>query len=139
MQSAVFLCVLSHFSCFQLFATPWTRACQAPLSMEFFWQQYWSGLPFSTPRDLPDPGTEPGSLVPPAWQEDSFLLSHWGSPNLQSARQQSYSLLFLAYVNKFLKSQIFKENNYVFNMVQGSSSTCTNCSADKFHGGKVLT
>ena len=47
----------------QLFVTPSTVACQAPLSMGFFRQEYWSGLPFSPPEDLPDPGTEPGSSV----------------------------------------------------------------------------
>ena len=44
-----------------LFATPWTVAYQAPLSMEFSRQEYWSGLPFPYPGDLPDPGIEPGS------------------------------------------------------------------------------
>ena len=44
-----------------LFATPWTVAHQAPLSMEFSSQEYWSGLSFPSPRDLPDSGTEPGS------------------------------------------------------------------------------
>ena len=117
MQSAMLLCMLTHFSCFQLFATSWTRACQAPPSMEFFWQEYLTGLPFPTPGDLPDPGIEPETLVLPAWQADSFLLSHKGSPNVQSARQQSDDLLSLVYVNKFLKSQILKENNYVFNSV----------------------
>ena len=39
-------------------ATPWTVACQAPLSMEFSKQEYWSGLPFPSPGDLPDPGIE---------------------------------------------------------------------------------
>ena len=43
----------------QLFATPWTGAHQAPLSVEFFRQEYWSGLPFPSPEDLPNPGTEP--------------------------------------------------------------------------------
>ena len=43
-------------SCIQLSATPWTVAHQAPLSMEFSRQEYWSGLPFPTPGDLPDPG-----------------------------------------------------------------------------------
>ena len=41
--------------------TPWTVARQAPLSMDFFRQGFWSGLPFPSPGDLPDPGTEPGS------------------------------------------------------------------------------
>ena len=45
----------------QLFATPWTVAHQAPLSMEFSRQEYWSGLPFPSPRDLPDPGIKPES------------------------------------------------------------------------------
>ena len=50
----------------QLFVTPWTAACQAPLSMGFPRQEYWSGLPFPPPGDLPDPGIEPVTLVSPA-------------------------------------------------------------------------
>ena len=42
-------------------ATPWTVAHQAPLSMGFSRQQYWNGLPFTSPEDLPNPGIEPGS------------------------------------------------------------------------------
>ena len=53
-------CVLSHV---RLFATPWTTAQQAPLSIGFPRQEYWSGLPFSTPGDLPDPGIKPVSPV----------------------------------------------------------------------------
>ena len=45
----------------RLFATPWTAAYQAPLSMGFPRQEYWSGLPFPSPGDHPDPGVEPGS------------------------------------------------------------------------------
>ena len=45
------------------FETPWTVACQAPLSMEFSRQEYWSGLPFPGPGDLPHPGIEPASPV----------------------------------------------------------------------------
>ena len=56
-------------SCVQLFATPWTVARQAPLSMEFPSQEYWSRLPFPSPEDLPDPGIEPRS---PALQADSL-------------------------------------------------------------------
>ena len=47
------------------FATPWTVASQAPLSMEFCWQEYWSGLPCPPPEDLPNPGIEPTSLAFP--------------------------------------------------------------------------
>ena len=50
--------LLSHV---QLFVTPWTVACQAPPSMGFSRQEYWSGLPFLSPEDLPDPGIEPVS------------------------------------------------------------------------------
>ena len=53
----------------QLFAIPWTAACQAPLSMEFFRQEYWSGLPFPSPGDLPHPGIESRS---PVLQADSL-------------------------------------------------------------------
>ena len=52
-----------------LFATPWTVAYQAPQSMEFSRQEYWSGLPFPSPRDLHNPGIEPGS---PALQADTL-------------------------------------------------------------------
>ena len=47
----------------QLFATPWTVAHQAPQSMEFSRQEYWSGLPFPSPEDLPNPGIELGSPI----------------------------------------------------------------------------
>ena len=51
----------------RLFATPWTVAYHAPQFMEFFRQEYWSGLPFPSPRDLPDPGIEPRS--PALWAD----------------------------------------------------------------------
>ena len=51
----------------QLFATLWTVSHQAPLCMKFSMQEYWSGLSFPTPENLPDAGTEPTSLVSPAW------------------------------------------------------------------------
>ena len=53
----------------RLFATPWTVTFQAPLSMGFSRQEYWSGLPFPSPGDLPNPGIEPGS---PALQADAL-------------------------------------------------------------------
>ena len=72
-------CVLSRISCVQLFVTLWTVAYQAPLSMEFSRKEYWSGLPFPSPGDLPHPGIEPMS---PASQAVSLPLSHWKSPIL---------------------------------------------------------
>ena len=55
-------CVCSVAECVQLFVTPWTVVRQAPLSIEFSRQEYWSGLPFLTPEGLPDPGIKPTSL-----------------------------------------------------------------------------
>ena len=49
----------------EIFATPWTVARQAPVSMQFPSQEYWSWLPFPPPGDLPDPGIEPASLASP--------------------------------------------------------------------------
>ena len=60
-------CPPSHFSQAQLFATPWTVA--HPLSMGFSRQEYWSGMPFPSPGDLPNPGIKPSS---PALQADSL-------------------------------------------------------------------
>ena len=54
----------------QVFETPWMVAYQAPWSMGFSRQEYWSGLPFPTPGELPNPGIEPGS---PALQTDALL------------------------------------------------------------------
>ena len=59
-QECLCACVLSRV---WLFATPWTAAHQAPLSMEFSRQEYWSGLPFLLAGDLPDPGIQPISLA----------------------------------------------------------------------------
>ena len=58
--------MVSGFSHVQLFATPWTVAYQASPSMGSSRQEYWSGLPFPSPEDLPDPGIKPWSLMSPA-------------------------------------------------------------------------
>ena len=59
--------------------TPWTVAQQAPLSMGFSREEYWRGLPFPSPGDLPDPGIEPGS---PALQADALPSEPPGKPQL---------------------------------------------------------
>ena len=61
----------------RLFATPWTIAYYAPLSMGFSRQEYWTGMPFSSPEDLPNPGVEPGS---PTLQADSLPAELPGHP-----------------------------------------------------------
>ena len=65
-------CVLSYVL---LFAIPWTVAHQTPLSMGFSQQEYWGGLPFPSPGDLPNPGTEPMSLASPALAGGFFSTS----------------------------------------------------------------
>ena len=67
--------LLSHI---RLFATPWTIAYQAPPSMRFSRQEYWSGLPFPSPGDLPYPGIEPRS---PALWADALSSKPPGKPN----------------------------------------------------------
>ena len=73
------------FSCWVVSdsATPWTAARQAPLSMGLSRQEYWSGLPFPPPGDLPDPGIELMTPLSPALQVDSLLLSYQGKPHIQ--------------------------------------------------------
>ena len=61
----------------RLFATPWTVACQAPLSMGFSRQEYWSGLPFPSPEALRNPGIEPR---PPALQASALTSKPPGKP-----------------------------------------------------------
>ena len=69
----------SHFSCVQLFVTSWTVvAHQAPLSMGFSRQEYWSGLPFPSPGDLPDPGIELMSPGSPTLQVGFFTTEPLG-------------------------------------------------------------
>ena len=59
--------------------TPWIAVSLAPLSMGLSRQEYWCGLPFLTPAELPDPGIEPMAPATPALQADSLPLSHQGN------------------------------------------------------------
>ena len=67
--------MLSHFSHVQLFVTLWILARQPPLSMGFSRQEYWSGFPFPSLEDLPEPGIEPTSLTSPALAGGFFTTS----------------------------------------------------------------
>ena len=71
------------------FATPWSVAHQAPLSLEFSRQEYWSGLPFPFPGDLPDPGIEPGS---PALEAEALTSEPPGKPFMKCNFRQIISL-----------------------------------------------
>ena len=75
--------LLSHV---QLFGTPWTVAYQAPLSMGFSWQEYWSVLPFPSTGNLADPGSEPRS---PALQADTLLSEPPGNPSWKERYDKS--------------------------------------------------
>ena len=77
----------SVLGCVRLFATPWTVAWQAPLSMGFSRQAYWSGLPFPSPGDLPDPGVEPMSPVSHALAGGFFTTEPLGKPPKLSLSQ----------------------------------------------------
>ena len=69
------VCMLSHFSHVRFCATLWTVARQAPLSIGFSRQEYWSGLPCSPTGDLPNPGIEPASFMSPALASGFFTPS----------------------------------------------------------------
>ena len=92
---------LSHV---QLSTTPWTIAHQAPLSMEFSRQEYWSGLPFHSPGDLPDLGIEPGS---PTLQADSLPSE---SPALVAWISR---ILYKCEVRKLAREEAFCKGNSV--------------------------
>ena len=77
--------MVCRFSQVRLFVTLWTIARQASLSMGFSRQKYWSGLPFPSPGDLPNPGIEPTSLMSPALAGRFFTTSATWEP--QSASQ----------------------------------------------------
>ena len=96
---AIPACMLSLFSHVPLFVTPWTVARQAPLSVVFSRQEYWSVLPRSLPGDLPDPGIEPASLVSPALAGGLFITSAtWEAqaiPTLSLKNETCIKLLLL--------------------------------------------
>ena len=98
-------CVLSHFSRVWFFVTVGTVAHQAPLSMGFSRQEYWSGLPCPPPGDLLYLGTQPAFPEVPALQANSLLLSHWGSPflSLLSVKMFTEHLLSTRYNPMYLE------------------------------------
>ena len=80
MENSICCAVLSRFSSVQFSAIPWFTALQAPLSMGFSRQEYWSGLPCPPPGDHPEPGVEPTSPESPGLQAKSLPLRHRGRP-----------------------------------------------------------
>ena len=101
-------------SCVQLFVTLWTVAHQAPLSMGFYRQEYWSGLPFPSIGDLPDPALNSHilCLLHNKW---ILYVSHWGSPLPLRKSINSLLLKFSAVLRKRLMDQscmTFKSGSY---------------------------
>ena len=90
----------------RLFMTTWTVAHQAALSMGFFRQEYWSGLPCPPPRDLPDPGFEPAS----------FSLLHWlaGSLPLAPPGKPLKIACLIEFTRSLAKESIHKNHLYVY-------------------------
>ena len=108
----IYGCTLSHFSHVRLCSTLWTVACQAPLSMGFSRQAYWSGLPCPPPGDLLNPGVEPESLKPSVYifiyksvymliQAFSFTSLYHVSP-LVTINLFSMSVSLFPFVSKFI-------------------------------------
>ena len=111
-SSSSLLCVLSCFSHVWLFATPWTVAPQAPPSMEFSRQEYWSGLPCSPSGELPDPGIEPRLLCLPALAGKFFTtIATWEAPH--SPHLTSKSVPYISYL--FLQQNPVPGSNFCFN------------------------
>ena len=115
LMSCVCVCEL-NFSVVSHSATPWTVAHQAPMSMEFLRQKYWSGLPFPSPGDLPDPGMELTSPASPSLTGGFFIpellgkhLIFWSyfCPFLNSLLSSTQALTALYYLNSSASSLLF--------------------------------
>ena len=105
--------MLSHA---QLFVIPWTVTCQAPLSMGFSRQEYWSRLPFPSAEDLPYRGTEPASLASPSLAGRFFTTSAtWKTPANQSRTSQ-----FMWHEVKSLEGNLFPQR---WNTISPSQKT----------------
>ena len=101
----------------RLCATPWTVACQAPLSIGFSREEYWSGLLFPSPGDLPDPGIEPGS---PALQADSLPAELTGKPRF------IHSSVYILYIAVYICQSFSSSHSWAFLNSVSSSSELSN-------------
>ena len=102
--------VVTCFSCVPRFASPWLITCQAPLSIKFFRQEYWSGLPCPAPGDLPNLRIKSVSSEAPALQVDSLPPSHWGSPATYfSPKWYLKALALIPVTDAFWNSSLTKE------------------------------
>ena len=104
-------CMLSRFGCVQLFATLWTIALQAPQSMRFSREEYWSELPFLNPGGFPHPGMEPTSLTSPALAGRFFTTVPPGKPQSKSCLSK-YGYCFFTDRKKAYRAQICEKPKY---------------------------
>ena len=110
--------MLSHFSHVQLFVTPWTVACQTPLSMGFSRQEYWSGLPFPAPGDLNDPGIKPASLKSPTFSGEFFATDvTWEA--------QKYIMLSNYFDLESMEELCLHDAKYVINVITTNAYSVT--------------
>ena len=102
---------VKSLSCVRLFVTPQTVAYQAPLSMGFSRQEYWSGLPFPFPEDLPDPGIQPTS---PTLQADALPSEPPGKPQtMLNSYYKSHCFKDPGYKNKGKKREFLRVHNFI--------------------------
>ena len=102
------MCNLSHFSHVLLIVILWNVIYQTPLSIGFTRKEYWSGLPWPPPKDLPDPGIKPLSPAAPAWKVD-FLTTEWpGKPVCVCGQEVStHSYFFTNLLHKLMQDSWF--------------------------------
>ena len=126
---SIYLSIQNTLSCVQLFVTLWSVACQAPLSIGFPRQEYWSKVPFPTLGNLPDLGIEPSSLACPVLQED-YLLDHiW----LQFQKKiMLMKNLLSSILVKILCSHLWEIPN------EENSSNFVQHNRNKYHSHKIL-
>ena len=95
------VCTVSHFSCVQLCVTPWTVALQAPLSMGFSRQKYWSRLPCLPPGDHPYLGIKPGLLTFPVLVGGLFITSPPEKPPETITAKYKYLLIWSVWIHEY--------------------------------------
>ena len=115
----IYVCVCESFSHVQLLVTPWTIAHQAPLSMEFSRQEYWSGLPFPSPGDLLNPGIDPGL---PYCRQILDCLNHQGSPFSDKVMKYMYIKIYIG-IYIYPAKTAFNSNQHSWDLILLKSSS----------------
>ena len=124
--------MLSHV---QLFAIPWTVAYQAPQSMEFSRQEYWSGLPFPSLGDLPDPGIEPRS---PSLQADALPSEPPGKPQRNLKREAPCCAIVVTMLWLRFKPRLLWPQHRVLTTVQSRPATGDLCDPRDYTVHEIL-